>query len=1314
MLKKAAMTLLWVGILLALGLVVWGLTLYEDWPLWYAPLLFIGVILAVLLARWLALQLHAWRLRLRMQRELPRRADDSLPALDAAWHAGIGLLNQSRLGRLGAPLYALPWFLTLGDSGAGKTTLVTRSGLLSALRPLSPRARIAPTALLDWWFLERSVVLDPAGRLLDGNPESASAWQRLLYWLLRSRRREPLNGLLLVLHCEQLLNQSDEQLAEQGQRLRQHLDQLVKVFGARLPVYLILSGGESLPGFVEWAAELTEEQREQPLGLFSRQQNNGAEAFLDEMFGGLRKRLAELRIQLGLRSLPGEAAFGLPERVGELRPRLDKLLLPAFDASPYSEPPLLSGLFLTAEIQDPERPRQGWFSHDLFGELLPARRYAYQPIDNWRHWRRLLVHLAVVLWLGLCTATAALLLYAYPHTREVLAQAVEEQPPAVDFSGGLDTDLSALQRFRQALEDFSHQHQSRLDRLLPFAGRIEQVQAHYRADFVRLFSSEVRQPVFNLIMSQQLRTGLASGNPQVIAAYTEFLVRTINLMDARLNNRPLDDLPLPDHGLGSLYRAFAPVTASTLSNAEVGTLGTSLQAYLEWQTDEALLQNQRNSLLIQLDGLGLENLPLDWLTAWADLQGNLPPMRLTDFWHDPDTPAVSLAGAYTLAGRSAILSFIDELGRASRDQSLWSSQRDRFLTQYDHAAQDAWYQFIQRFLLASSTRLDSRADWQGVLSVVGTANDPYIRLLSLAAKRFELIPLTQRDPWASRAVEVDRLLTLARDNNLNSATAGLSITNALGGDVLKGMASGTSLTSAGQQVRNDLSQAKLLGQFQGTISGVIADLQKSDAQAFKVAQDTWGFGSDPSVKAAPLWDANDLRNSLIKSFGSQDPRDDVVMALATGSLDFSVAYAGEIAACQLQSDWNGDVLGAIQGVQDPVLINQLLYGDKGQLTAFLKGSVTTFIQRGTQAYSAREALGVKVPLNGAFFAYVSRMQYAQNDLASAQRQSQAEQARLQQTKQQLETEQKTLQGQQTQWQQDITKLQATSSVVMLSALPPQVNSGARQRPNMTRLTLQCNSGATTLDNYNFPSSASFAWAPGQCSTVTLDIDFANYRLSKVWSGARAFVDFLQTFSGGQHSFGPDDFPAQRAQMAADDLSSIQLTYRQQGEQALVANYTQADQLQTQLNAAGDRLQAISSELEQMQNQAAAQSVSLAAQGSKMERSLAEITPPAQIAACWAPLPSTALISQSSGQPAVQVGIYQDATRIKRLELQLHTMGYQTQTQPVMLANGSIYQKLFVVGLSSRSAAEQVVQHIGRSLNIAATLSEAPPATVSAP
>lgn len=1300
MLKKAGIFMLWVLLLVVFALWLWALTLYEDWPLWYVPLIFIGTVLAFLVLRWIGRRWYAWRLRARMKSELPTARQDEAPNLDQDWNRGVRMLRESRLSRLGSPLYVLPWFLMLGESGSGKSSLLHNSGLTSALRSSSGGQQA--TGTLDWWFLERGVIIDPAGRMAEGNSDAGAEWRRLLYWLLRSRRREPLNGVLLVIDSKRLLTDSDERLAEQGHNLRRRLDDLVKVFGARLPVYFIITGAEAVPGFAQWATALTPIQREQSFGLLS-QHRSGAGAFLDEMFSGLGQRLSDLRIELGVRGLPDKEAFSLPERIGDLRPRLGKLLLPAFDANPYSEPPLLCGLFFSAQGQDSDAQEEGWFSHELLGQLLPGQRHAYQTIDSWRRWRRLLAHAAVIAWLGLCVGFGALLVYADRHTQAVLTEALNEPPAPSAFAGGLETDLDALRLFRQALINLSDEQQGGWHSLLPFSRHIEQVQEHYRADYVKLFDSQIRNPVFDGFISQNLSNALNSGNPRLIAAYAEFLVRRINLLDARLNNQSMSNLPTPGSEVGFLNVAYG--TKDVISAGQLVTLGTSYRSYLEWQTDIPQMQSQRTALLGQLESMVLESRDLSWLTAWAELQDDLQPMLLSEYWTDTDNPNLSLSEAYTLQGHNAILGFFDELGRASRDQTLWKAQRVKFLDQYQSDTQDAWYRFIQGSLLSAQTRLKTRSDWQQTLGVVGTSSDPFLMLLHRSATRFELIPVEHRAPWVNRAVAMDRLLKLANNNDLHTESGALGnfkVTNALGGDVLKGMVNGGSIESGVNGLRDELVQTRAMAKFQQLMAGVVADLQKNDAQAFQVALDTWGFGADPAVKSAPLWEADRIRSAMIQALKTTDPREDVVWSLVTGQLDFSLHYIAQVAACRLQSDWSGQLLSSIQGVHDPVMLNELLYGDRGQLPAFMSGPVKTFVQRDVQRYSGRESLGVQIPLTGAFYAYVSRMQHAQNDLTSAQRQSQTQQATEQQSKQALDAEQKTLVAQRADLKQSIATLQATAAVVELSASPSQVNLGARSLPQQTRLTLQCNGHSTVLDNFNFPTSASFVWAPGACADVSLEISFANFKLTRHWTGDQAFVDFLRLFNGGQHTFTAADFPSQRNLMGSENLIGIQLTYRQEGEQVLLDKYAKADQLQFQVDTLDERLKAIAEQLMAMDTQAAAMNVSLSALGSPAQQGVANIQPPTQIAWCWTPRPVDTGLAAGAGL-RLELGTFDSETRLRNLEAQLRTLGFATQREAAQTATAEPAQRLLVVSLRDDAAAQRAIRDIAHKMGVVAKL-----------
>ena len=47
--------------------------------------------------------------------------------LKNAWNNAVATLRSSSLRRFGNPLYVLPWYLIIGQSGTGKTTALTRA-----------------------------------------------------------------------------------------------------------------------------------------------------------------------------------------------------------------------------------------------------------------------------------------------------------------------------------------------------------------------------------------------------------------------------------------------------------------------------------------------------------------------------------------------------------------------------------------------------------------------------------------------------------------------------------------------------------------------------------------------------------------------------------------------------------------------------------------------------------------------------------------------------------------------------------------------------------------------------------------------------------------------------------------------------------------------------------------------------------------------------------------------------------------------------------------------------------------------------------
>src|SRR5690606_31687751 len=147
---------------------------------------------------------------------------ESTARLDADWRAGLAALKQSRLSRFGSPFYVLPWFLTLGPEDDARSSMLRRVAGRDAVTASGDE-----TPALRWWLLPGLVMLDPAPAAnADGIAPSASNWARMLHWMMRSRRREPLNGLILTFSAEWLIHTGDAALAETGQALRKRLDEL--------------------------------------------------------------------------------------------------------------------------------------------------------------------------------------------------------------------------------------------------------------------------------------------------------------------------------------------------------------------------------------------------------------------------------------------------------------------------------------------------------------------------------------------------------------------------------------------------------------------------------------------------------------------------------------------------------------------------------------------------------------------------------------------------------------------------------------------------------------------------------------------------------------------------------------------------------------------------------------------------------------------------------------------------------------------------------------------------------------------------------
>jgi hypothetical protein len=276
--------------------------------------------------------------------------------LRSSFRRAVRLLHSYVTGR--DFRYRVPWFLMAGESDSGKTTLLQGNGT-----NLSAEEGAEASPLVNWYFFNEGVVIDVAGDFVLRNDGTANhrGWNTISRLLVKHRPRRPLDGVVLTIPASDLCSDDPDLKNERRFRLEQKatclykkLWQAQRILGMRLPVYVLITKCDELPGFTSFCEQLPDRLQTQMLGWSNDRtlETSYNPDLVPEALTSLYRHLSALQFEIYTEREHIENAddiFLLPSAVDSMRGPLQVYLDVLFKQSAYHEPFFFRGIYLCGE-----------------------------------------------------------------------------------------------------------------------------------------------------------------------------------------------------------------------------------------------------------------------------------------------------------------------------------------------------------------------------------------------------------------------------------------------------------------------------------------------------------------------------------------------------------------------------------------------------------------------------------------------------------------------------------------------------------------------------------------------------------------------------------------------------------------------------------------------------------------------------------------------------------------------------------------------------------------------------------------------------
>lgn len=1172
LLLKIIKVLFVIAVILGVLFGAFWMTYIKEWPLWSGAsliLLFIGLVLG-----WYGLKRFLIRHREKQFVKQVVEQGDSLTnvtdtssaehllSLERQWADALDLLKASHLAKQGDPLYVLPWYMVLGPRGSGKTSAIRNARLASPF-PEAVTPAGSGTRFCDWWFTEHAIFLDTAGKYAAA-PISApdyNEWQQLLTLLLTARKKEPLNGLVVTVSAEQLFEADRDTLTEEGRAIRLRIDELMRVLGAKFPVYILVTKCDQIYGMEQLAQNLPESFFMQPMGVVNEDLTRPLNDVIASALETLCQRLRDMRFML-LDKVQGNKTglLLLPEEIRNLRQGLENFMQGVFRVNPYQESPLMRGIFFSSALQngtavsrylqcqesaqdntqnnnDPKiaaastngfpepllrenlpGSKRSLFLFDFFDRVLTADRWLHIPLRATVRRLRLNWGVGMIAWLAILGGGFGLVSTSYLLNRYVINEYVAEFKEPISLTGSVLEDILIFDRFRSIIVNMEASNKRWW---VPRFGltQSELAVTRLKKNYCDLFGSVF----YDKTISEKLDEKIAKITPQTPArergAYVANIVSRLQYVNARLEKKDLaymKTLPAPSG-------AFLVLLDSEVTPELARQYQDIYLYYSAWQDNltPAIINKQKLTLLLNQVLTGSSGqYDLNWVLEWIDSNEVEKRITLRSFWEGSgDNDQVFIEPCFTVSGKKKLDNFISQIYSVMDHSATLDEQIKKLKDDYARQYITVWENFSRDFSQGVYT-FSSKHEMHVQAAAIGIDKIPAELFIERMVK--ELAPFAEEEnvpTWLKLAREHERIRLRMRAEDFNKQAAGFSQMAEGAVENSKSLLEAVMAKKKVLPTRNDhlsfLDAVKSYGDFQKALQDMANGIS-TDAATMRLAVDIYSSAGFAAVKPQSATGGGETLSPFSKAQEAYEffqaqmrplGEDNIYWDLINSSLEFLTIIASKEAACSLQNQWESQVLAGASAVGKASL-QELLFGDQGLVWAFIKGPAAPFINGSPQGYQPISVLGQRVAFHPQFLDFINHGNIDRQEIKE-------------------------------------------SYTVKIKAYPIDINKEATQKPQAVLLDLACGEKSQSLNNFNYPVQKFFKWNLKDCEETTLRIKFEALNLERKYSGRLSFIKFLSEFKNGAHNFTPEDFPGEENDLKAMNVRQIRIKYLFEGHHTLL-------------------------------------------------------------------------------------------------------------------------------------------------------------------